>query len=325
MNLKGLDLNLLIVLDTLLAEKNTTRAGKRLFLSQSGTSGALTRLREYFGDPLLVRSGRKLMLTSLAQRLVEPVRQMLTQCETIVNCNTAFDPKSSTRKFRLNMGEEVAASLMRDVFQQIKRIAPGISMEIHSYPGRAWFSRDLAEYLEQGDLDLLIAPTPLLSPLHPSEKLYDDRSVCVVWLGNRRVGKSISLEQYLALGHIVTRLGPQEAPIAEEFFLRESGFKRRIEIVVPSFGLPAYYVIGTDFVATMIESLARLYAKYLPIRMLPAPLPTRPIEMKMQWHRYQDHDPGIQWLREVIGNAAEGILKSKSKRRLRTRAQGPLA
>jgi LysR family transcriptional regulator, nod-box dependent transcriptional activator len=320
MNLRGLDLNLLIVLDALLAEKNTLRAGERLSLSQSATSGALARLREYFGDPLLVRSGRKLVLTSLAQRLAEPVRQMLTQCETIIDCNAHFNPGTSSRKFRLNMGEEVAASLMREVFRKIKEIGPGITLEIYSYPGQAWFSRDLAQYLEQGDLDLLIAPTQLLSPLHPSKKLYNDREVCVVWRENRRVGKSISLAQYLSLGHVVTRLGPQQDPIIEDFPLRKSRLKRRIEIVVPSFGLPAYYVIGTDFVATMFESLARLYAKYLPIRILPLPVSVPPFEMNMQWHRYQDHDPGIKWLREVIGKAAEGILKSqsRSKRLLKT-------
>jgi LysR family transcriptional regulator, nod-box dependent transcriptional activator len=313
MNLKGLDLNLLIVLDVLLAEKNTMRAAERISLSQSATSGALARLREYFGDPLLVRSGRKLVLSSLAQRLVEPVRQMLTQCETIIDCNVDFNPETSSRKFRLNMGEEVAAGLMRDVFRKIKRIGPGITVEIYSYPGQAWFSRDLAQYLEQGDLDLLIAPTQLLSPLHPSKKLYNDRAVCVVWSGNRHVGKSISLAQYFSLGHVVTKLGPQQAPPEEELFFRKSGRRRRIEIALPSFGLPAYYVIGTDFVATMYESLARLYAQYLPIRILPLPVATPPLEMNMQWHRYQDHDPGIKWLREVIGKVAEGIVKSETR------------
>jgi LysR family transcriptional regulator, nod-box dependent transcriptional activator len=322
MNFKGLDLNLLVVLNALLIDKNTTRAGERVFLSQSATSGALARLREYFGDPLLIRSGQKLVLTSLAQRLFEPVRQMLTQCETIVSSNAAFQPETSTRNFRLNMGEDVAASLMINVFKKIKKTAPGISMEISSHPGRTWFSRDLAECLEQGDLDFLIAPASLISPLHPNKKLFENRRVCVVWSGNRRVRKTISLELYLSLGHVVTRLGPQDTGGTEEDFFRESGLKRRIEMVVPSFGLPAYVVLGTDYVATMRESLAIVYAKYLPIRILPLPLPITPSYINIQWHRYQDRDPGMQWLRNLIEAEAKDIFQSSKRTTRRPKTSG---
>jgi LysR family transcriptional regulator, nod-box dependent transcriptional activator len=314
MHFKGLDLNLLVVLDALLTDKNTRKAGERIFLGQPGTSMALARLREYFGDPLLVRSGQKMVLTPLAEGLVEPVRQMLTQCENIVSYNTSFHPEISKRNFRLNMGDEVAAILMPQVFKKIRETAPGVTLEIHSIPAHTELARDLAEYLEQGDLDFLIVPKQIMSPHHPIEELFEDPLVCVVWSGNRHVRKSISLRQYLSFGHVVNRHGQQQTADREDFYFLEAGCKRRIEIVVPSYGLLASFVIGTDLVATMPESLAKLSAQHLPLKILPVPLPIPAYTMCIQWHRYHDHDPGSRWFRGILREAADG-LPSFQKRR----------
>ena len=99
MNFSGLDLNLLVAMDAIFAERSISRAGERLHLSQSATSGALARLREAFNDPLLVQIGRKMALTPLAEGLVEPVRDFLLQAEAILHKNPAFNPATSTRKF----------------------------------------------------------------------------------------------------------------------------------------------------------------------------------------------------------------------------------
>src|SRR5579864_1974939 len=92
MDFSGLDLNLLVALDALFAEKSVSRAGERLHLSQSATSGALSRLREAFHDPLLVQVGRRMTLTPVAERLIEPVRLFLMQAEAILNNSPGFDP-----------------------------------------------------------------------------------------------------------------------------------------------------------------------------------------------------------------------------------------
>jgi LysR family transcriptional regulator, nod-box dependent transcriptional activator len=317
MHFKGLDLNLLVVLDALSTDKNTRKAGERIFLGQPGTSMALARLREYFGDPLLVRSGQKMVLTPLAEGLVEPVRQMLAQCENIASYNTSFHPESSKRNFRLNMGDEVAAILMPQVFAKVRESAPGVTLEIQSIPARTELARDLAEYLEKGDLDFLIVPRQIMSPHHPIEELFEEPLVCVVWSGNRHVRRSISLRQYLSFGHVVNRHGPQQTADREDFYFREAGYKRRIEITVPSFGLLASFVIGTDLLATMPESLAKLSAQYLPLKILPLPLPIPPYTMCIQWHRYHDHDPGSRWFRGILKEMAGSLLPSGKKKRTR--------
>jgi LysR family nod box-dependent transcriptional activator len=128
MDLCGLDLNLLVALDALFAEKSVSRAGERLHLSQSATSGALARLREVFQDQLLVPVGRKMAMTPVAEALVNPVRDFLLQAEAILNNNPVFDPASSTRKFRLLMSDYVETVLMTEALPRMEQFAPGASI-----------------------------------------------------------------------------------------------------------------------------------------------------------------------------------------------------
>src|ERR1035438_2905149 len=147
MDLCGLDLNLLVALDALFAEKSVSRAGERLHLSQSATSGALARLREVFHDQLLVPVGRKMVLTPVAEALVEPVRDFLLQAEAILNNHPVFDPASSTRKFRLLMSDYVEIMLMTEALPRMEQFAPGIRFEfVSNFEGGF-------EALDRGEID----------------------------------------------------------------------------------------------------------------------------------------------------------------------------
>jgi DNA-binding transcriptional LysR family regulator len=313
MHFKGLDLNLLVVLDALLVERSTTRAGERLYLSQSATSGALARLREYFGDPLLIRGPQnKMALTPLAESLAGPVRSMLSQAETVLTSNAAFDPATSDRRFRLNMGDEVATALMPAVLERVRKTAPRVKVEILSYNPTGDLAPELAEVLEKGDLDFLIAPKAFASVHHPMELLLTEHFVCVAWAGNLQLGDTISEDQFYSMGHVATRLGPRTMHLAEEELTREFGEGRRVEVVAPNFGLKATFLIGTDLIATMQESLAHYCARYLPLKVLPLPVYHAPVPIFIQWHRYQDHDPGTRWLLSILKECASSIYRSQS-------------
>jgi LysR family transcriptional regulator, nod-box dependent transcriptional activator len=187
MDFGGLDLNLLVALDALFAEKSVSRAGERLHLSQSATSGALARLRDAFHDPLLVQVGRKMMLTPLAERLVEPVREFLLQAETIVNGSPAFDPTTSIRKFRVQMSDYVQTVVMTEVLPRLQSLAPGISLEL------MWNIEGISELLERGEIDLAVTPTSYLSSGNPSEPLFEDDFTCLLWSENSRIRRDLSL------------------------------------------------------------------------------------------------------------------------------------
>ena len=191
MHLKGLDLNLLIVLDALLTEQHTTRAGRRIYLSQSATSGALARLRDYFGDQLLIPSGKGMVLTPFAETIVGPVKEILASAESLIGRVKTFDPTKSTRLFVLNMSDITASLFFAHSLPKIRELAPGVHVEIVTNNER------IPEIIEQGDVDFLEVPDRFASLMHPSELLFEDEYVCIAWSGNRSVKKGISVDTFV--------------------------------------------------------------------------------------------------------------------------------
>jgi DNA-binding transcriptional LysR family regulator len=315
MDFDGLDLNLLVALDALFAEKSVSRAGERLHLSQSATSGALARLREAFHDPLLVQVGRRMTLTPLAEGLVQPVRDFLLQAETILNNNPGFNPSASTRKFRLMMSDYVETVVMTEALPRLQHLAPGIGLELLSNV------EGTSEPLERGEVDLTIMPTRYLVPGHPSEPLFDDEFVCLAWSGNSRIKRHLSLDTYLSLGHVVVRFGRlQQLPTFDEWFVERFGHQRRIEVVTTAFNLVPQLLIGTSRVATLHRRLANFYQRYLPLKLVAPPLEIPRLEECMQWHRSRDRDPGTVWLRSILKSALAGSPSAGARTGRRTRS-----
>jgi LysR family nod box-dependent transcriptional activator len=305
MNFQQLDLNLLVALDALLAERNITEAGRRVHLSQSAMSGALGRLREYFEDELLVQVGRKMVLTTLAVGLVEPVRDILSRARTTIAMRPTFDPGTSRRRFSLMMSDYVSTVLMTDVLRTAEQLAPRVEFEI--------VSNDVSnpsEVLERADVDLLIMPPAFLSRAHPNELLFSDDYACVVWSENSRVGERISPEQYLELGHVALQFG-RRMPAIEDFFLTRQGLNRRVEVIAMNFNAVPLSIVGTHRIATVQRRLAEFYVRYLPLRALDPPLEIPRVLESMQWHTAFDRDPASVWLRTIIRQltATEGSVQ----------------
>lgn len=295
MHFRGLDLNLLVALDALITERSISRTGEKIHLSQPATSGALARLREYFKDDLLVPVGRKMVLTPLAEELAEPVRQLLLQTDAIIHRNPGFSPATSDRVFRLVMSDYVATTLMSHALPEIERQAPRIKVQV-LVPGTR------TDWVERGEADLMVMPRQYLSANHPSEPLFEDDFVCIAWTGNTAIGKrSISLRDYLRLGHVVVRFGEQqEVPAFEEKFMEHFSEARRIEVVTTGFTLVPPLVIGTMRIATLHRRLAEFSAKHLPLRILKPPVDIPSMVESVQWHTVRDADPGLRWMRGLL-------------------------
>ena len=266
LDLKGLDLNLLVVLDVLLVEKNITRTGLRLNISQPGTSSALAKLRDFFNDPLLIQVGHKMELTPFADSMVEPIREVILKSQAIVERNQMFQPSTSTRTFRMNMSDYEAAVIMSSALDRIRELAPQVRVEISSIT-----DEPTRLYLERGYLDLIITPSDMASPLHPSERCFDDQYAVVVRTDHPLARKGMTMDAYLAGGHIVPYVSKLLPWSLDEIFLSRAGYRRSIEVVVPTFSMLFTQVVGTNLIATIQERLARFYARYFPIRVFPLP------------------------------------------------------
>ena len=302
MHFRQLDLNLLVALDALLAERNITEAGRKLHVTQSAMSGSLARLREYFEDELLVQVGRRMVPTPLAESLAGSVRKILIEIKAAVDARPEFDPAKSARRFSLMMSDYVSTVLMSEVLQRAERLAPHVEFEIVSNdqptPGDA---------LERGDIDLLIMPREHLAKGHPHEPLFIDSYACVVWTGNTKVAESLSPEEYLRLGHVCVQLDRGRSPVIDEWFLSRLGVNRRIEVLAMNFNTVPQYVVGTQRVATTHRRLAEYYCRHLPLRILPCPFELPVIKESLQWHKYFDNDPGRAWLCGVLKEVANGV------------------
>ena len=245
MDLHRFDLNLLVTLDALLTEKNVTRAGLRMNLSQSAMSGGLARLREFFQDELLVPMGRQMVLTPLAQDLAQPVRDVLLQVQATIVTKPRFEAATSTRHFSIAVSDYVTSVLMVEFLRELQCQSPSITCELRPVGRRA------TEDLESGELDFLIAPELYASVVHPKEMLFEDTHMCVAWNKNRAIGTTISVEQYLALGHVIVHVGELGSANYDERMLRAVNCRRNIEVVTASFDLAPQLVIGTERIATV--------------------------------------------------------------------------
>jgi len=294
MRFNHLDLNLLVALDVLLEEQNITRAAERLHMTQSATSGVLGRLRTYFEDELLVQVGRKMQPTPYALELAKPVREVLLTIQSSITAKPVFDPAASKRHFRLVTSDYLISVLFAQVIQKIHQEAPHITFEMLG-PGD-----NSGELLIRGEVDLMIVPERYIIEGHPSRLLFEEEHVCAVWQGNTQVGDSLTLEQYMEMGHVSVGFGRSRHMSIEEWFMNQYGFNRRLEVITNDFNTLPQLVVGTQRIATMHQRLARLYAEYLPLRILQPPVKIPVMREYMLWHRSVDGDPMHRWLRERI-------------------------
>lgn len=293
MRFNGLDLNLLVALDALLAEGGITRAAHRVHLTQSAMSGALARLREHFGDALFVQVGRKMVRTPLAEGLEAPVRDILLRIDSALDIRPQFDPAGSRRRFVVAASDYMIAVLLERVLARAYAEAPGVSFALES------LDKGVA-LLEQGEIDLLIIPRQFASTSHPAEVAIRDTYTCAVWEGHTSIGTEITLPQYLEAGHVGTWLGPERTPTFEDWFMKRFGIERRIEVLTYNLTSPIRLVVGTQRIATVHTRLAHQLAASLPVRLVQPPVEFPQFECVMQWHRYKTQDPGLAWLRRIV-------------------------
>lgn len=289
-----LDLNLLVALDALLTEKSVSLAADRLCLSQSATSSALGRLREYFGDDLLVVKGRAMILTTRAEELIEPVRAVLEQIRTTIAIAPAFDPATADRQVRIMASDYSTQVLLAEALAELSHDAPNMRFEIqpmHEAP---------IEALERGYIDLLLTIDYAISADHPSLILFEDDYVVVGWEGNPAMQGPMTRETYFDLGHVTARFGKARVPAFDDWFVRRQKQQRRVEVVAPTFlSLPGL-VINTNRVATIHRRLAEQVVRTGPLVMREIPFDFPPIREALQWHLSNTNDRALRWVVERL-------------------------
>ncbi len=291
--LTSIDVNLLVVLRALLTERHVTRAAARLGLSQSAASHALSRLRELYADPLLVRSGRTLQLTPRALSLLPSLERGLSDLQHTLDGQAAFEAGSAQRAFTIGMADYMQAILMGPLLRRLASKAPQVDLSVVGFPN--W-----RELIEAGSIDLALTVSGDPPPSTFSvQELFADDFMCMVRRGHPLIKKKLNLAQYLKLRHIVVAPSGTTGSLVDTE-LERRGLSRRIALRVSNFLIAPIVVCQTDFINTMPTRLARQAAKDYPLQLLPTPFPLPEFGLRLIWHPRLDSDPAQRWLRESL-------------------------
>ena len=297
-HLRRLDLNLLRALVVLLEERHVTRAAERCSLSQPAMSRTLGRLRETFGDELLVRHGRAYEPTPRGQRLLAELETLLPRLESLWQAE-GFDPTLCKERFQVAMTDHACMVVLPDLVQRVATAAPRARLEVTPWRDRRF------EDLEAGRLDLVLdvagAPATLVS-----ETLFVDDFVCVVASDHPLRARRLTLAQYLQYPHVVVNvLLGQQTPVDRP--LAALGQKRRIGLTVPYFAPAALAVAETNMILTLPRRMAHRLARGVTLRTMLPPLEVKGFSYEMTWHARLASDSAHEWLRNQVRAVAKRL------------------
>jgi DNA-binding transcriptional LysR family regulator len=294
--LERLDLNLLVALCALLEERNVTRAGERIGLSQPAMSAALARLRRHFSDELLVRQGNRYEPTPLAVSLRAPAANAYAMLERLFTSRADFNPATERHEFTLLSSDYAIAVFGVELARAFQTLAPAVKLHFRHV------TSDIVENPESGlgGVDGMLMPHGVISDL-PAVELYRDEWVCLVAADNPEVGELITMADLARLPWVVYQR-PFDAPVNRQ--LSMLGLEPHVDVSVPSFQhLPAL-VAGTRRVALIQRRLAHLLRPLAPVRVLPCPFPAVTLQEALWWHPVHTYDAAHIWLRETAAEVA---------------------
>ncbi len=307
MRFKGLDLNLLVAFDVLMETQSVARTSDRLHLSQPAISAALSRLREYFGDPLLVVHRKRMHPTAFADSLLPEVHACLRSAEMLIATKTSFDPMSSKRTFRLVSSDFATTAILVPLVQRLSQIAPSIRIDMATPDDNS------TEDLDQGKVDLLIFPEEHISSSHPADLLFEERHVIVGCRDNPLFRDEITEEAFFAAGHVAVSIGRHRQSGFGDQHLEALGRRRNVEVVGSSFTVVPWLVMETPRLAIMHERLAAKMARLFPIAIAPLPFEFPLMREMMQFHNTRRADDGLAWLRNEMRQLAQATSIEKSE------------
>ncbi len=299
--LAGLDLNLLVAFDALLAERNVTRAAARIGLGQSAMSHNLARLRALFDDELLTRAPDGMRPTPRATALAEPVRQALSQIQALVARKAAFDPDSADQVFRIGLPDSMEVLLVPALLAHLAVAAPGVRLRLQSIGDPSTILEDLDS--DRIDIVVGVGPVPEGRTHHKLRRLLTAPFVCMYSAEHVRVASPISLADYVRLPHVLTSVRQGERGIVDDA-LAKLGLKRSIALITPRFLAVPFLVRAAPLITTMHAQLALLFAQSLGLSLSVPPLDLPDLPIWLLWHASYDHDPAHQWLRQIIARLA---------------------
>ncbi|MFO0682027.1 MAG: LysR family transcriptional regulator [Sandaracinus sp.] len=300
-NLAAIDLNLLLVVSTVLEERSATRAAAHLHVGQSAVSNALRRARELFGDPLVVREPHGLSPTPFGLALAPRLGAWLDEASRLVARSPPFDPRATTRTFTLACADAITVTLVPPLLRVLARRAPRAGLRVLT------LDRLIAkDGLARGEVDLLVGMPPEVPPGHDAERIYRDPLRCLVPRGSPR----LTLERFASRPHVELALFGDDEDTVDRALARK-GRHRRIAVSLPHFTAIPLAVLETGGVATLMERVAVALSRHLPLDVVVPPLALPALEVQQLWRRTSGPDEGLAFLRAAVLEASRASAPAR--------------
>lgn len=312
MNFMTLDLNLLRVLDALLREGSTVRAGERLGLSQPAVSSALSRLRYSLGDELFLRQGQGLVPTDYARALATPLREQLDQLQTLLAGPAGFDPASAELTFRIAGSDFFADMLMPRLAAHLGRIAPGIRVQLVDLVPTSYISS-----LDRYEADLALLPNSAFPDWVTTQAMFWSGFVVISRhdhpaLSGVPAGSVMPLDIFCSLGHVL--FSPEgNLRAMGDSALEQVGRKRHVVMTLPVFSGICRAVGRSDLIALVPRQTAELLAEEMGLTVHVAPMPIAAPLMVAAWHRRSSGNPAHRWMREQIASILRPLNEGEGR------------
>jgi DNA-binding transcriptional LysR family regulator len=323
-DLSSADLNLLVLFDVVMAERNVGRAADRLHLSPSAVSHGLGRLRRLFSDPLFLRTPKGVAPTTRATELAVPIADILARVKSVMSIAEPFDPVTSSRRFIIGAPDGVSAVFLAPLFTELNKAAPGIDLGVRqllptegeSSPDRAW--REAFTSLDEHAMDIAILPTDNIAARFLSKTLYEEEFVIAARVGHPFVVDP-TLEHYCQMQHLLVSLTGDPFGFVDRI-LAEEGRKRRIPLTVPNFMFALAILAETDLISALPKRFVAIHAQRFGVVGTEAPLSLGRFRLNAVAPQVAMMDLGLVWLfdmLESVGRASatncKGLSRSQRK------------
>lgn len=305
-DLRRADINLLVVFETMMHERNVTRVSEKLFLGQPTVSAALARLRLMFDDPLFIRAGRVMEPTSRAQEIFSNLSPALDGIAAALSRCQAFDPATSDATFHIGLSDDVEYALLPDLLHRLRIEAPGATWVV----GRAdqW---QMCQLLASGEITIGISHTLELPANARRKALRPIRPMLL--RADARPGE-LTLDEFCRRPHaVVSSMG--HVIDDSDRALSQMARQRRVVLSVPQFSALPVLLARSEMIAIVPDYVARAMAQTTGLRAEPAPIRLPERELSMVWRGTSHNDPGERWLRSrccaFIGEQAEAQAQAR--------------
>ena len=301
MNIALVDLNLLIVFDAVMRERNVTRASKRIGMTQPAVSNALNRLRHLAKDDLFIRTSEGVVPTARAISLAPPIRQAINLVENAFD-PSSFDPKKSDDTFNIAISNYTASIIFPPLAEILEKKAPNINIR-----SKQLGDVDLLRELEAANIDFIIAGQQLIEgKKFISSPLYEEDFVCVM-RKNHPLGvkNQLTAKEFAAAKHLMVATTGKAFGFVD-YLLETKGLKRRVAMTINQFLVAPSIIRKSDMILTCSRRVAERF-KLEGVKILPIPLITNPLKLKIIWHQRADSNPGNKWLRGKIIDICKNI------------------